>query len=88
MNPLKLILLAIFAPRFFADMPPKGEGRYLASAEKYSRFYGHTPVERVVMGRRRAYVTARWLALMLDWGRHTNEVGIRWTVRKMGATEQ
>lgn len=84
MNPIKLILLAFFAPRFFADMPPRGAGRYLASAEKYSRFHCHTPHEMEVSGRRRAYVAARWLALMIDWNRCTNEVGVRWMIQRIG----
>lgn len=50
MNPFKVVLLLIFAPRFRADMPPRGSGRYLASAEKYSHFYCHTPQEREVEG--------------------------------------
>lgn len=83
MNPIKLMLLACFAPRFFADMPPRGGGRYLAGAEKYSRFYCHPPHELEVFGRRRAYVAARWLALMLDWNCCTKEVGIRWFVRRI-----
>jgi hypothetical protein len=82
-NPIKLLLLACFAPRFLADMPPKGGGRYVASAEKYSHFYCHSPHEREIVGRRKAYVVARWLALMLDWNRCTNEVGIRWCVRRV-----
>lgn len=81
MNPIKLILLACFAPRFFADMPPKGAGRYVACSQKYSRFFEHPEEAREVSGRRRAYVAARWMALMMDWNR-CSDVGIRWTVRK------
>jgi hypothetical protein len=83
MNPAKLVLLAIFAPRFFADMPPRGAGRYLASAQKYSHFYCHAPIERKVVGRRRAYAAARWFALVLDWGRVTDSVGIRWRIASL-----
>lgn len=82
MNPFKLILLAVFAPRFFVDMPPREAGFYVAGAEKYSRFYRHAPLEQEVRGRRRAYLIARWLALVLDFNRCTNEVGVRWFVRR------
>lgn len=85
MNPFKLPLLLLFAPRFLADMPPKGPGRFIASAEKYSRFFCHSSRERTVFGRRRAYVAARWLALVLDWGRHSDAVGVRWAVYRLSS---
>ena len=82
MNPFKFLLLALFAPRFFADMPPREGGTYIAGAYKYSPFYVHTPEEVRVKGRRRAYVAARWMALVIDWNTATDEVGVRWTVTR------
>ena len=67
MNLLKLPLLLLFAPRFLQDMPPAGSGQFVANATKSSRFYHHTANERPVAGRRRAYIEARWMALVLDW---------------------
>ena len=77
---IKIIILFLFAPRFFRDMPSMQSGMFIAGAYKKSPWYSHTPETMEIYGRRRAYVRARWLALKLDWHRASNEVEIIWFV--------
>lgn len=81
MNPLKFLVLALLAPRFFRDMPRPMAGAFIAGGQMYSPWYTHSAVEQRVVGRLRAYLTARWIAYQIDQRRVTDEVGIRWFVR-------
>lgn len=73
----------ILCPRYFADMPEDAVGIYEAQALSTSPFREPRIVyHKRVLGRRRAYKTARWLALTLDWQlpEADGELGVQWKV--------
>lgn len=82
MNPLKIATLSLFAPRFWREMPKPSAGRYTVQVETFSPFKSTLRHEVFVCGRLRAYVTARWLALCVDWSTpsHGGMLGVRWAI--------
>lgn len=80
---MKWIIMALFCPRFFKDMPKNKSGYYFAEAISTSIFRAPRIVysERV-KGFRKAYLKARWMALKLDWKIPWEEIWIEYVIRK------
>ncbi len=72
-------------PRFFKDMPAPKPGRWVAVVQRTNAFRGPREIwAREVTGLRRAYITARLMAMWEDlWMPYWDgEVGINWAVRR------
>ena len=84
--PLWGLCRCFYMPGFFKYMPRKNEpGPWIAVAMKTSPFYGcREAAWRKHDSLLRAYISARWLALKLDWAApHCDgELGVDWGVRR------
>jgi len=83
---IKHLLLCFFAPEYKERLPkkdPKDKQKFYARSYTES-FTGRTTLqtEKVVVGKRAAYIQARWDALKTDWKFDHPELGIKWEVAR------
>lgn len=82
---LAMLLRIFYMPGFFRHMPKAAPGQWEAVAMTVTAFGGRRERAcRKCRGLRRAYLTARWLALKLDWATPNcdGEIGVDWGVRR------
>ena len=72
-------------PRLWKDMPADKPGRWVAVVIRQTCFRSREVWEREVTGLRRAYLWARWMALVEDLRTPycSGEIGIDWAVREV-----
>ncbi len=82
---MKTILLTLFAPNYWKEMPKKESGNFLARVYTFSIRRDNLRYVRSFNDRREAYIMARWMALMWDWktDSHNGQVGVSWEVVKL-----
>lgn len=87
---MKTLLMWLFCPRYFADMPKDGEsGPWVAVAIRHSLGRREEYIWQLVSGDlRAAYKMARWLALKADFALGLETRGIEWAVRRPSEQEE